>query len=242
MYKPNEINIKNPNMSTTSNLWEILFHDFKNKLSIISGLAQLSMLKTESDEIRIALSNINKITFDLENMLSKFFGYTQDQDEGVQKAHLLYKIIYSSLEMVAYRVNVLNALENKINLSLMLNSNVKVQCNEYELKQGLLNILMNAMDSMENLGGVLHIEIFNANENVHLIIKDSGTGISKENLDKLFKYNFTTKEKGTGLGLKIAKNSIEKFGGTINITSEVGVGTKVLITLPIYEEVSVNEK
>lgn len=236
MDKPKDINIKDPSMSISSDLSEIIFHDFKNKLSIISGLAQLSMLKTELDEIRIALSNINKTTFDLENMLNKFCGYTKDQDEDLQKSHLLYKIIYSSLEMIAYRVNVLNAIGKKINLSLMVNSNVKVWCNEYELKQGFLNILMNAMDSMENLGGVLHIEISNANDNVHLIIEDSGIGISKEGLDKLFKYNFTTKEKGTGLGLKIAKNSIEKIGGTINITSEVGVGTKVLITLPIYQD------
>lgn len=223
-------------MQAVSDVSEMVFHDFKNKLAIISGLAQLTMLKTESDDVRIALSNIKKTTFDLEEMLSKFCGYTQNKDENVQGSHLLYKIIYSSLEMIAYRVNVLNAIGNKINLSVMVNSNVKVWCNEYELKQAFLNILMNAMDSMEDMGGVLHIEIFNENENVHLIIKDSGTGISKENLDKLSKCNFTTKEKGTGLGLKIAKNSVEKFGGTIKITSEVGVGTKVLIILPIYQD------
>lgn len=89
---------------------------------------------------------------------------------------------------------------------------------------------------MEENGGSLSIRLYEVDNWVFIEIEDTGIGISPENLEKIFKVEFTTKVKGTGLGLKIAKRSIEKFNGNIELTSELGVGTRVLISFPRYSE------
>lgn len=217
-----------------TNVSEILFHDFKNVLAIISGLSQLSMLMAESDKVKANLLYITEASFDLRNSLDNFYNFTKGNSEELSKPYQLNKIVEDALVMIKFKFEGLGLSNNKVNLNLLINSSEKVFCNEYELKQGLLNILMNAIDSMETTGGTLTIEIYNQDDMVHIDIIDSGVGLSKENLGRLFKECFTTKKKGTGLGLKIAKNTIERFNGSLTISSELGKGTKISISLPIY--------
>ena len=109
------------------------------------------------------------------------------------------------------------------------------------MKQGILNILLNAIDAMDESGGILEVNLYEEDENMVLEIIDTGIGISKENLDKIFLCNFTTKgEKGTGLGLKISKDVFEDHGGKIFVESKLGSGTKFTIILPTSEINSVD--
>jgi signal transduction histidine kinase len=71
---------------------------------------------------------------------------------------------------------------------------------------------------------------------VRIQIADTGEGIPPENLGKIFDYYFTTKEKGMGLGLPLAHKIIQEHGGAIEVKSEVGVGTRFLVHLPIPRE------
>jgi signal transduction histidine kinase len=82
-------------------------------------------------------------------------------------------------------------------------------------------------------GGILRIETHLFRDRVEVIISDSGSGIPPEQMEKIFNYYYTTKEKGVGLGLPIAHRIIEAHGGQLKVESKVGVGTKVTITLPI---------
>jgi signal transduction histidine kinase len=100
------------------------------------------------------------------------------------------------------------------------------------LTQAFINIMKNGMQAMEQ-GGTLHIEIKSQKEGVEVIISDSGSGIPPEQMEKIFNYYYTTKEKGVGLGLPIAHRIIEAHGGQLKIESRVGAGTKVTVTLPI---------
>ena len=115
-----------------------------------------------------------------------------------------------------------------------IHSMSKIYCNEYKMKQAILNILMNAIDAMEDIGGILEVKLFELGDRVRLEIIDTGTGISKDNLDKIFHANFTTKGiKGTVLGLKISKTIFEEYGGRIEVRSQVGKGTRFIVHLPI---------
>lgn len=221
-----------------TNASEILFHDFKNTLAIISGLSQLSMLMAESDKVRANLSFITEASFELRNSIDSFYNFTKGNNEGLIKPYYLNKIIDDAITMIKFRFESLNATNHKINLNI--NCSAKVFCNEYELKQSLLNLLMNALDSMEETGGTLNLEIYNQDNMINIDIIDTGMGISKDNLERLFKETFTTKKKGTGLGLKIAKNTMEKLNGSLRINSELGKGTTVSISLPIYDDNDIN--
>ena len=100
------------------------------------------------------------------------------------------------------------------------------------LTQALINIMKNGMQAMGQ-GGTLHIEIKSLKDSVEVIISDSGSGILPDQMEKIFNYYYTTKEKGVGLGLPIAHRIIEAHGGQLKIESRVGSGTKVTVLLPI---------
>jgi signal transduction histidine kinase len=101
-----------------------------------------------------------------------------------------------------------------------------------KLTQALINIMKNGMQAMGQ-GGILHVETKSLKDRVEVTISDSGSGIPPEQMEKIFNYYYTTKEKGVGLGLPIAHRIIEAHEGQLKIESRVGVGTKVTVMLPI---------
>ena len=108
-----------------------------------------------------------------------------------------------------------------------------------QFQQVILNLFNNAMDAIEerhgSSGGRLSVAVCRKNENrVEIKITDNGTGISPENIEKVFSPFFTTKPvgKGTGLGLSVCYGIIESFGGTMKVNSEQNVGTTFVISLP----------
>ncbi len=99
------------------------------------------------------------------------------------------------------------------------------------LKRILINLLTNAVQSMEN-GGKLTVKARLAEDAISISVEDTGVGISKENMGKLFEPLFTTKAKGAGLGLAACKRLVEAHEGSISVESEVGKGTVFTIKIP----------
>lgn len=105
-----------------------------------------------------------------------------------------------------------------------------------QLGQVFSNVFSNAIQAMPE-GGTLSIRSeMSGKDSVAVLISDSGPGIPKENLGKLFEPLFTTKAKGIGLGLPITKSIIDQHGGTIEVQSPPGAGCTVIITLPLHPE------
>ncbi|MDC7236013.1 MAG: ATP-binding protein [Spirochaetales bacterium] len=100
------------------------------------------------------------------------------------------------------------------------------------MKQALLNIIKNAMAAMPG-GGTLEISTFLKDNTVQIKIRDTGTGISKEMVSKIFEPYFTTKENGSGLGLTMVYKVIKEHGGEIRVHSREGEGTTFTILLPV---------
>jgi two-component system sensor histidine kinase HydH len=126
------------------------------------------------------------------------------------------------------------------NISIQTQNNTRmdeVRIDPDRINQVLLNLYLNAIDSMES-GGELKVEISydGQHRNVVIQVSDTGRGISRENLSKIFEPYFTTKSTGTGLGLAIAHNIIEAMGGKITVVSDNEVGTTFTVALPNSEE------
>ncbi|TET08338.1 GAF domain-containing protein [Candidatus Aerophobetes bacterium] len=121
-----------------------------------------------------------------------------------------------------------------IRLIKKMESVPKIKANLDEIKQVFLNLILNATQAMPK-GGELRIITSGHNDKVRIKITDTGMGISKENLDKIFNPFFTTKEpgEGTGLGLAFVHTIIERYGGTIRVESEKGKGTTFIIELSV---------
>ncbi|MGA2462815.1 MAG: ATP-binding protein [Thermodesulfobacteriota bacterium] len=110
-----------------------------------------------------------------------------------------------------------------------------IKMDNEKLTQAFLNIMKNGMQAMEQ-GGVLHVETQSFKDRVEVSFSDSGSGIPPEQMEKIFNYYYTTKEKGVGLGLPIAHRIIEAHGGQLKVESQVGFGTKVTVLLPVISK------
>jgi two-component system NtrC family sensor kinase len=130
-------------------------------------------------------------------------------------------------------------VEYKIERKL-LSSLPKTMVDPSSMEQAFLNIILNAQKAMPK-GGKFTVSTVALPERkddgkvvheVQIVFEDTGVGIPKENLPKIFNPFFSTRSDGTGLGLAITKNIVEQHGGRIEVESQVDVGTKFMITLP----------
>lgn len=108
----------------------------------------------------------------------------------------------------------------------------KILLDKRHLKQALLNLIQNAIAAMSD-GGTLKLEAKKADEEIRILVSDTGIGIPEELLTKIFEPYFTTKKNGTGLGLTITFKIIKEHAGDISIESKPGKGTTFTIHLPI---------
>jgi signal transduction histidine kinase len=108
-----------------------------------------------------------------------------------------------------------------------------IRVDRERITQAVINVLTNSLHAME-AGGVITIKAFSDRRDwVTISISDSGKGIAHEEIEKVFDYAYTTRDKGLGLGLPIAGKIVEEHGGHIAIQSETGRGTTVSISLPV---------
>jgi signal transduction histidine kinase len=96
----------------------------------------------------------------------------------------------------------------------------------------MVNIILNAVDAMPN-GGTLTIRSRAKNDSVVIEFEDTGIGIAEEDLGRVFDPFYTTKEKGTGLGMAVSHSIIHKLKGSLTVESELSKGSRFVITLPL---------
>lgn len=133
-----------------------------------------------------------------------------------------------------------NSLNDRINIVKNYGNIPIVECYPGKLNQVFLNIITNGVQAIkakygEERGGEFTISTSSNEDSVIISLKDNGTGMDEETKKKVFEPFFTTKDvgEGTGLGMSIAYNTINKHNGKIDILSEPGIGTEFIITLPI---------
>ena len=114
-------------------------------------------------------------------------------------------------------------------------STATIWSDPYKLRQVLINLITNAVHAT-GTGGKISIILENKGDDVALTVRDTGQGIPRENLKKIFEPFFSTKPpgEGTGLGLFVCRSIIEKLGGEMEVESKIGHGTSFCIRLPKY--------
>ncbi|MFD0695079.1 PAS domain S-box protein [Paenibacillus sp. GCM10027628] len=224
--KTQELLIKSDKLSAVGQLAAGVAHEIRNPLTALKGFLQL--LKTNSPKeqyyIEIMQNELQRIEF----IVNEFLFVSKPQAIHFEPRRL-DSIVMSTIELLQPQ-----ALLGNIELEAELEAELPlVSCDEHQLKQVFINILKNALESM-SLGGVMRIQAFSANHGKDLTIRfiDQGCGIAPERLPKLGEPFYSTKEKGTGLGLMVCYRIIEAHDGTMKIRSKLGEGTTVEITLP----------
>jgi two-component system sporulation sensor kinase A len=146
--------------------------------------------------------------------------------------------------------NIHNVIDNAINLvsTRLLVSDIRINKKYSKKLPGILldkrwieqcfgNFFLNAIEAMPDGGEIIiSTQLDLENNEIIVVFLDKGIGIPKENLEKIFNPFFTTKEEGVGLGLSLVHQVIQNHNGKINLESQIGKGTKVIITFPIKEK------
>jgi PAS domain S-box-containing protein len=192
--------------------------EMESKIDIDYILDDISLLIEESRE---GTGRIKKIVQDLKN-----FAHPGDQK---MKAVNINECIESTLNVVW------NEIKYKATVERDYGDLPLVECNSQQLNQVFMNILVNAAQAIEHQGIISVRTRSNGNDHVEVEITDNGTGIPHENLSRIFDPFFTTKDvgKGTGLGLHVAYDIIQKHNGRIIVNSELGKGTTFTIQFPV---------
>jgi len=128
-----------------------------------------------------------------------------------------------------------NELKYKCIVEKELGNLPDLYCIPNQLNQVFMNLLVNAGQAIEGNAGLIKIKTWHDDANIYVSVKDNGCGVPKDKFGKIFEPFYTTKEvgKGTGLGLSVAYDIIKKHAGSIEVKSEVSVGSEFIISLPL---------
>ncbi len=205
-------------------------HELRNPLSSIKGLAILlkSRFQEKSQDQKTADILVQEVER-LNRSIGELLDYARPQKlvkEQVRPEELVQKavsLIRMDAESVGVRVETL--ADTKMPLVL---------ADQDKLNQVFLNLFLNSIQAMEG-GGRLTIRIATHGRSVLFTVTDTGCGVKKDDLPRVFDPYFTTKPEGTGLGLALSLKIIEEHGGTMSFASEPDAGTTVIVSLPFDE-------
>ncbi len=216
---------KSQQLSTITQMAAGVAHEIKNPLTAIKGFLQIGAANPDlrDNYYEIILDEVNRIESIVQDfmMLSKPKSSIQLEEIDIE-------------DVVSYVLRLLDPEATSKNINLTFTCNIvenSFQSEPKRLKQILLNIISNAIDATAKDGNV-EVSAYTREDDLILSIIDDGQGLSDQDLAKLGEPFFTTKEKGTGLGVMVTKKMVNDLNGMIAYKSELDQGTSVTISLP----------
>jgi len=221
-------------MSALGELASGVAHDFNNTLAGILGRAQLLLETSDPAKIESGLNIIIKTAKDgakTVRRIQDFARQRRDHDfQPVDVRQLLVDVAEITRPRWKNRAEAANVY---IALDLLCTDGVVVMGDESELREVLVNLVFNAVDAMPQ-GGTLMMSAKEVKDAVEISVHDTGIGMSEETRLRIFDPFFTTKDElGMGLGLAVSYGIIRRHEGTVEVASQVGVGTTFRLRFPM---------
>lgn len=215
-------------------------HELKNSFVSIKSFVQLFPLRHKDEKFVDKFSKLipAEITR-LEHMFKELSDFSANSELNITRVNLK-EIMDNILEMMREELS-----GKKINIKYNpRNDNFHIEGDPERLEQVFINLIINSINAMPD-GGLLTVSIDSVTDgsrgsftHIEISIKDTGQGISKEALGKIFEPFRTTKNGGMGLGLTISRKIIEQHGGHIDVESAIGRGTTFVVKLPVKYNLS----
>ena len=214
-------------MAAIGELSTFIAHEIRNPLFAIGGFANALLRMPElSDKAQKKARIILDESKRLDKILKSILNFARPTRADISEVDVHY-IIKQTMDLFGIACN-----KQNIQVALDLKSGLpRAKADPGLIKQGLINIIKNAIECMPD-GGDLRIKTLMEDKMICIKIKDTGPGIPAEHLAQIFNPFFSTKDKGSGLGLAMTKKIIDDLGGSLAIKSKVGQGTTVSLCLP----------
>lgn len=216
-------------MATLGELAAGVAHEIRNPLAGISSASQIIRQELGKEDPRAEILNeINHQTIRLERIVSNLLQFAHTSSPQLTLFDL-NETVRKTIHLISYQVQ-----NKKIDIEKKLQPDLAhIRADEEQIQQVVMNLILNAIQAMPE-GGKLGFKTFFRPEDrmIYLTVSDTGIGIPGETIPKIFKPFYTTKAKGAGLGLAIVEKIIKEHGGNITVSSKMGEGTTIEISLP----------
>ncbi|MBN6186128.1 hypothetical protein JQN58_03890 [Aneurinibacillus sp. BA2021] len=205
-------------------------HEIRNPLTVVRGFIQLFgqqqiTLEKRQDYIKIMLEELNRA----EEIISDYLTFARPQAEKRERI-----VIGERLEQIVGVMNSYAMLSN-VQICVEAEPELEVKLDRSQFSQCLINLMKNAVEAMPQ-GGVLSVRATRHGDRVIIEVSDTGKGMGIQEIERLGRPFYSTKEKGTGLGLMVCYRIVEAWGGDIKVQSEKGKGTCFSIRLPLHKK------
>jgi signal transduction histidine kinase len=220
---------RNSELKAAGRLAAEIAHQLKNPLGIINN-AVFSLergLKTGKRDVTQQLEIIREEIARSDGIITQLMGYAQLSEGRVEKLSVPDEVDRAVAEVFPHAANYITQIHREFahNLPPLVMQRI-------HLSAILVNLLQNAREALNGRGNI-HIAAQPHGANgVEIVIADDGPGISADKLGRIFDAYFTSKARGTGLGLPIVKHNVELYGGTVNVESKPGKGARFILLFP----------
>ncbi|UNO48139.1 ATP-binding protein [Alicyclobacillus acidoterrestris] len=225
--KTDELLLRSEKLNAVGQLAAGVAHEIRNPLTSLKGFTQMLHAMSKGKEKRyfeIMNAELDRIKM----ILSEMLVLAKPQSTHFRKSHI--KLILHEV------ITLLSALANMRSVDIQTafddNEVAMVLCDENQLKQVFINIIKNAIEAMHS-GGILRVHVKTQGNQLCIEFIDQGEGIPEDRIPKVGEPFYTTKEKGTGLGLMVSRKIITAHHGDMEISSKKGHGTTVRVILPV---------
>jgi signal transduction histidine kinase len=226
--------IKSERLAAIGQVAAMVGHDLRNPLTGINSAAYY--LKTRLG------STMNKKTMEMLELIEKDVQYSNKIITDLLEYSREIKLEFGETTPKSIIREASSLVEIPVNIHILdlTQDEPRIKIDLEKMKRVFSNLIKNAIEAMSD-GGKLTIISRKSDENVEFAFADTGTGIPKDVMEKIWTPFFTTKSKGMGLGLPICKRIVEAHGGIISVESKIGEGTVFTVTIPIEPKKEVRE-
>jgi signal transduction histidine kinase len=200
-------------------------HELKNPLTALKGLVPLLSRDARDERARARFEVVIQEIARMEETVRGYLSFSRPLDDLQLGEVALGQVVANVFAVIEGR-----AAASGVRLELQDRAGA-IEGDEHRLRDALLNLIANALDATGR-GGRVRVDLIPDGDGVCLTVDDTGAGMPSEVLERLGRPFFSTKEQGTGLGVVLARATVEQHGGTLRFASEVGRGTVATLCLP----------
>jgi two-component system sporulation sensor kinase B len=221
---------KSDQLNIMSELAASVAHEIRNPLTVVRGFMQLfddnkQVPESVKPYIALIITEIDRT----QEIIMNFLSFAKPRLERIEKISVAEHIQRIVDLMYSY------AMLQNVYLKTFITGSPYIKTDPDKFSQVLINIIKNGIEAMPN-GGELEVNVKEVNGMAVISIDDHGVGMTEEEIQRLGTPFYSTKTKGTGIGMMVSYRLIEKMNGQIKVKSKKGVGTQFIVTFPVVIE------